>query len=191
MRRTSSGLREDVVDPSLTPFVGVVSGLLGAVIGSLLTNRLTRSRERDRLISERRFEIYMKLMDIYNAYFWWFSAELRKEPVPQRVRQNVNDLSWQLSDLLRSADEVDFLEDALEIIMGPSYESSEARYHAMSELVDRVGAQVNPRFAKKMKEIGEANRALFPTGRRSNAPGMTFTAVGLGPYRQPPEDDGC
>jgi hypothetical protein len=61
--------------------IGFVSGVGVSLFGALLATILTRRRERQRTVEERRFEIYMKLMDLHSNYFWFTVAELRKTEV--------------------------------------------------------------------------------------------------------------
>lgn len=155
------------------PLVGFLSGVGVSLVGALLANILTRRRERRRMVEERRFQIYMKLMDLYGSYFWFTVAEVHRETVRPEIRQKCRDLAWQVADLLRCADEVDFLEDILNITLGPDFATARERYEAMGVLLDRIGKRVNPRYAKKVREISEANLRIVVAGGSSNAPGAT------------------
>jgi hypothetical protein len=44
----------------------------------------------------------------------------------------------------------------------------------MSKLLDRLGSHVNPRYAKKIREISEASVTTLGSGGNSNAPGATW-----------------
>jgi hypothetical protein len=158
---------------TVDPLIAFFSGVGVSLVGALVANLLTRKRERWRVVEERRFEIYMKLMELYGSYFWFSAAEMRKEPVPDEIRQKCRDLAWQIADLLRSADEVDFLEDILDVTLGPRYATAKERYEAMGQLLERLGRRVNPRYVRKIREISEANIMAFGAGGRSNAPGAT------------------
>jgi len=150
-------------------FSGVAVSVVGAVVGSILTRR----RERRRLVEDRGFEIYMKLMELNSSYFWFSSAELNGEAVSSEVRKEAHDLAWQIADMLRSADEVEYLDEILEVTLGPSFQSASERYHAMGNLLERLGRRVNPRYANKIREISNANVAILSSGGKSNAPGAT------------------
>jgi hypothetical protein len=156
-----------MIDPLLAFFSGVGVSLVGA----LVANILTRQRERRRVVEERRFEIYMKLMDLYSSYFWFTVAELHKEVASDEIRRRCHDLAWQIADTLRSADEVDFLEQILEVTLGPTFGTATERYEATGRLLDQLGRRVNPRYSNKIRQISEANIRLLGSGGSSNAPG--------------------
>ncbi|MGH9896235.1 MAG: hypothetical protein ACREA0_30425, partial [bacterium] len=163
-------LRERSVEPALVFLSGVGVTLTGALIAHVLT----RQRERRKLVDERRFEIYMKLMDLNSQYFWIASAEVRGQPASPETRRNCRDLAWQIADILRAADEVEFLEEILDITFGPGYPTAAKRHDAMGALLDRMGERVNPRYARKIREISKANVLSLGSGARSNAPGATW-----------------
>ena len=64
VNRAVSGLRERSVEPAFVFLSGVGVTLTGALIAHMLARR----RERRKLVDERRFEIYMKLMDLNSQY---------------------------------------------------------------------------------------------------------------------------
>jgi hypothetical protein len=157
-------------DPVLAFFSGVGVSLMGALVAHMLT----RSRERRRLVDERRFEIYMKLLDLHGMYFWFTTAEMHRKPVSDEVRRKCRDLSWQIADMLRAADEVEYLDDILEVLLGPGFKTAGERYRAMSDVLDRLGKRVNPRYARRIREISSANMLALGQGADSNAPGATW-----------------
>jgi len=159
---------------TIDPILAFLSGVGVALVGALIAHVLTRQRERRRIVDERRFEIYMKLMDLYGTYFWFTTAELHRKRVPDDIRRKCRDLSWQIADLLRAADDVEDLEDVLDVLMGPGFPTATERYNAMSTLIDRIGSRVNPRYAKKIREISDANIRRLGSGGESNAPGATW-----------------
>lgn len=158
----------------ISPILAFFSGVGFTLVGALVAHMLTRRRERQRIIEERRFQIYMKLMDLHGSYFWFTTAEAHRKPVSDEIRFKCRDLSWQIADMLRAADEVENLEDILDVLMGPGFPTAVARYEAMSKLLDRLGDRVNPRYAKKIREISAANLAKLGAGTNSNAPGATW-----------------
>jgi hypothetical protein len=152
---------------------GVVATLAVSLVSVLVANILTRRRERRHVVDERRFEIFMKLMDLHSNYFWFTVAELHKEAVPAETRRSCHALAWQIADMLRAADEVEFLEQTLEVTLGPAFGTATERYEAMGRLIDQLGSTVNPRYSNKIREISDANIRLFGSGGSSNAPGAS------------------
>ena len=128
--------------------MGFLSGIGGSFVGILATNILVREREKKIFLKERRFKIYMKLMDLYTSYHWFTVAEIHKKTVRPETKQRCFSLSWQIADLLRSADEVDLSEDILNVTLGSDFPTTVARHDAMEKIIDRLGKKVNPRYAK-------------------------------------------
>lgn len=161
----------------MEPVLGFVGGVGVTLAGALIADLLTRRRERRKVLLERRFQIYMKLMELNGQYFWVASAEIRSETVPPEVRRKCHDLAWQIADLVRAADEVEFLDEILDVIFAPGYPTAGRRHDAMAALLERLGERVNPRYVRKMQEISRTNLLSLASGAHSNAPGVT----GLGP----------
>jgi hypothetical protein len=159
---------------TISPLLAFFSGVGVSLVGALIAHVLTRERDRRRVVEEGRFEIYMKLIELLGMYFWFTSAEVHRDPVPDEIRRKCRDLSWQIADLLRAADEVEYVEEILDVLMNPGFQTARERYDAMSKLLDRLGNRVNPRFAKKMRAIGEANLKTLASGGSSNAPGRLW-----------------
>jgi hypothetical protein len=155
------------------PVVGFLSGIGVSLIGALTSYALTKYRERRRLVDERSFEIYMRLLDVYGSYFWFMTAEMNKEPVPKEVRKRCHDLSWQIADMLRAADEIDPIEKILDVLLGPAFETAKERYDEMGRVIDQLGRRINPRYTSKIRKISEENMRTLGIGRSSNAPGAT------------------
>jgi hypothetical protein len=149
------------------------SGVGVSLIGALVSNILTTRRERRRLVNERRFEIFMKLLDLYGSYFWFTAAELHKETVPREIRKRCHDLAWQIADMLRSADELESIEEILDVLLGSSFDTAAKRYEEMGRILDQLGRRVNPRYSSKIRKISEQNIHIMTSGRPSNAPGTT------------------
>ena len=159
---------------TISSLLAFFSGVGVSLVGVLVAHILTRERDRRRVVEERRFEIYMKLMDLHGMYFRFTTAEFHREAISDEVRRKCRDLSWRIADILRAADEVEYLEDILDVLMGPGFQTARERYDAMSKLLDRLGSRVNPRYAKKIREISEANLTTLGAGGSSNAPGATW-----------------
>ncbi len=160
--------------PLLVPIVAFTSGIVTTLTGALIANILTRKRERQTLVDSRRFEIYMKLMDLNARYSVVVSAETRGKPVAPEILNGCRGLSWAIADLLRSADEVEFLEETLDVIFSPHYLTAIDRYKTMKLLLEKFSKRVNPRYTKKIREISEANIKLVSENKITNAPGATF-----------------
>jgi hypothetical protein len=158
----------------MAQLIGFFSGVGVSLVGALLATFFTRRRERRRVVEERRFEIYMKLIDLQSSYFWFTIAELHQQPVSDDTRKRCHEIAWQIADMLRSADEVDFLEQILEVTLGSNFVTATQRDEVMGKLIDQLGSKINPRYTKKIREISDANVRLRASGRSSNAPGQPY-----------------
>ncbi len=156
----------------MDPFWAFISGVGVSLTAALIANILTRERERKRIIEERRFSIYMKLMNLHGLYFFFYSCEERSAPLAPQIKQQVKDLAWQIADLLRSADEIKHLDEILDVLFAPTFNTAKDRYHAMKALINKLGQDINPRYTKKMRSISESNIEYLATGHRPNAPGF-------------------
>lgn len=154
--------------------IAFLSGVGLTLTSALFAHLLTLRRERRKSIEQRNFEIYMKLMELNGEYFWVASAEVTGAPVSPRVCRKCSDLAWKIADILRAADEVEYLNDVLDVIFSPSYPTPTKRHDAMGALLDRMGKRVNTRYSKKIREISLANLRSLGSGERSNAPGATW-----------------
>jgi hypothetical protein len=154
---------------ALPALIGFASGVGVSVVGAILTNWLSRKRDRRRAVEERRFEIYRKLHELQGSYVHFASAEFFECEIPPEEHEKCRVLAWQCADLLRSADEVDLLEEILDVIFGDGFRTAQERYDVMGQLLDRLGNRISPRFQAKMRQIDEANRRRSGV-RPSNAP---------------------
>jgi hypothetical protein len=68
--------------------------------------------------------------------------------------------------MLRSADEVDSLEEILEITLSPKFGTANERYEAMGKVLDHLGTRINPRYSKKIGE--ESVKRIFGFWRQAD-----------------------
>jgi len=154
-----------------------VSGIGVVGIGALVTNILTKRRDRTANREKARLDIYMDLAHLYSIYFWVASAEVRKVEVPADISRSCPSLAWKIADKLRAAGDLTETEQILEVLFSDRYESAMSRYGVMGEIIKGMGKRVNPRYSSKMSEIGDSNllnpkRSSFSF--KSHAPGTPF-----------------
>jgi len=137
--------------------LGFLSGIFVTVIGAKADSKFRKKRDKAKRIEDVRFNVYMKLMDLYNLYFWFASAETRKEKVSKEVQQKVRELAWEVGYYLRTADEIEYLEDIMYVIFSNKYDSFKSRYNDMNLLLDKLGDLVNPRYSRIIKNISNEN----------------------------------
>ena len=151
----------------LLPFLTFLGGV---VCTAVVNHEFTSRAERRRILAEKRFKLYMALLDLQAEYFWFTTCELHNDQVSGEVRKRAHNLSWQIADMLREADAVEFLDDTLDILFSNKFATARERYDALSSLTDRLGLIVNPKYFKKIKALSAGNVAI---GKSANAPGAT------------------
>ena len=158
----------------LGPLLGFLGGIAVALIGAIAAYLLQRRLERRNRIESERFQVYMGLMELHGLYFGVQAAELNGDSVPKDTRMKVRELAWQISDRLRSADDVDDLDRILEVLLSSGYGSAQDRYQAIEQLLRDLGDKVNPRYAAAVRQLSEGNVRRTAKGIRpsSNTPGF-------------------
>jgi hypothetical protein len=163
----------------LQAIVAFASGIMVALIGAVVAAVVQRKVKHRRHIEETQFQVYMKLLNVYNLYFWVASLEMTSEEVDPDHKRQIRDCAWRIADLLRSEDDVPFADEILRVLMSNEYVSASARHHVMSLLVDKLGASVNPRYQRAIKAISEANVMRIGLGEQS--PVKSTTPASMGP----------
>lgn len=158
----------------LSILISFLSGIGLSLVGGLFAYLFQRRGEKQRLIEQARYDIFMKLLDLYGLYFWVYSAEVKKEEVKQSIKEKIWPLAWQISDKLRVADNLNHMEDILDVLFSNKYETAEQRYKAIENVLSKLTKTINPRFASAMNQVGGLNtKAIMENPmKRSNAPGF-------------------
>lgn len=160
---------------------GFASGVSLAAITALIKFALDRHKDRRQRIEANTFDVFMLLMELEGMYFFVASAELRHEEVAPETKRKVMELAWRIADKLRYEDEVPYLHEILSILMcEPAYDTAFSRHTAMVELVKRLGAVANPRYAQVIEAVSAANVAQSNRTRlqERKAPGLLWSGVG-------------
>ena len=147
--------------------IGFASGVGVSLIGAIIGYVFQRRAEKRRRIEETRFQVYMKLMDVYSLYFWVVSLELRKEEVSLELKRRIRNKTWQIADLLRFEDSISYIENILRVLMSNEYPTAKARYYEMDKILNKLGSLVNPRYKHVIKSISEGNVMRLGSGKRS------------------------
>lgn len=153
--------------------LGFVSGIGVILVGAYVASILQRRNERLRRTEDTLFKIYMKLMELNGYYFWYTSAEIRKEKVPSDIKRKTRDLSWQISDLLRVTDDFKLLPRILTVLFDDNSIPARERYDEIKKIINELGDLINPQYSKIMKEISQRNIHKRTIGRMpdDNTPG--------------------
>jgi hypothetical protein len=153
---------------------GFLSAIGLAVITAIVTADVERRSARRARVEDARFQIYMKLLDLYNLYFWVASKEIHGEEVRPEMKDQIRAVSWQINDQLRAADEVEHMPEILNVVLSTHFESAADRHRAIDEVVKKLGETVNPRYAEAVRQISEGNLLRLAAGKRGSdtTPGL-------------------
>lgn len=155
-----------------------LSGIGVTLVGALVVHLLQRSEARKRRTSDAQTEIYFKMLDLSGQYFWVASLEIHQNEIDGSRKSKICSLAWEISDLVRKEDNVQFADQILRVLMSNEYSSATDRHRKMDALLEKLGKVVNPKFQKISKELSEANLLRIGYGDRSptqsTTPGFMF-----------------
>ena len=163
----------------LQALIAFASGVSVVLIGAIISYLFQRRTEKQRRIKETQFQVYMKLLDIYNLYFWVTSLKLEGEEVNPELKRNIRNSAWQIADLLRSEDSVSYTENILRVLMSDKYSTAIARHEEMGEILNKFGSLVNPRYQRVIKSISEDNLIGFNSKKQSFLKSTTPSSMGI------------
>jgi hypothetical protein len=156
--------------------IGFMSGVLVTLVGAWISSHLDTRNRRAEELEKAQFEIYMRLLDINQLYFYVTAAEVHGEEPPIELRRTIREKAWALKDKLREFDRVQHTEGILDVLFSDDYESARDRARNIDVLLDELGSMVNPRYTNAIRRIDKINQAKMVEKPvlHSNAPGATF-----------------
>lgn len=154
-------------------WVAFLSGVITVLITAQITRWFQRGDERHKKVQEVRAHVYMSMLDLYNAYFWFTVAEFHKEEIKPHHIERCRKLGWEMCDKVRESDDASLIEQVAHVVFSNTYPTATARYDAMGKIVDQLGKAVNPNYVRIVSGIQTENQRLFLGNpeRKSNAPG--------------------
>lgn len=153
-------------------------GVLATLVGGLVASVVQRHNEAVKQKAEARLDVYFRLLDLNQQYFWIAAAELHGEKAQPEVAAHCRKLSWKLADKLRTSDSVEHLDEILAILFSSSFTSANERANRLGQLLDDYGILVNPDYARAIKRISEENILLLGSGARIKNLAPTTWIVG-------------
>ena len=162
----------------LQALIGFVSGIGVALISASIGFIFQRKSEKKHRVKETQYQVYIKLLDLYNYYFWVVSLELSGEEVKPDLKKKIRDTTWQIADLLCLEDSVSNIESILRVLMSEEYITGKARYDEIDKILNKYGSIVNPYYQKIIKSISENNVKLLGFGKRSFLKSTTPASMG-------------
>ena len=154
--------------------IGFLSGIGVSVFSAIVTNIIQKRNNAEQIKEEIRFEVYMKLMEIYSLYWSICVAESQNEECDPQRKIKLWDLSWQVADSIRECDNIEYVEDIINVLFNHNFKLAKDRYNEMKKILKKLGDKVNPKYNKIMIRISDENYKYLEqnfTGS-SNAPGV-------------------
>ena len=148
----------------LTASFGFFSGLFVALIAAWINVKLGKNKEDAQKLESAEYEMFLRLNDLYNWYFWFSTNELHKEKTPQNTVDECHKIANELAKLLHANERTEFANELMRILHDESYPTYDARWKHMSLLSDKMGDKVVPVHRKHLKEIGENNINFMADG---------------------------
>ena len=141
--------------------VGVIVGggitILAVVIAYVLQSRRERKETEDEII----FIIYMMLLELVGHHFWIVSDETLGQKSSERVLSSYHRTCWRIADEIRKVDKLQEAEDILRVMFSLAYDTESKRSDDFGKILDSIGQQVNPNYARIIKEISEENQIML------------------------------
>ena len=141
----------------LTIVSSFLSGLFVALIAALIKVKLDQSKEVSVKLKEAEYEMFLKLNDLYNWYFWFSTNELHKKETPKEIVGECHSIAQELAKLLHANERTEFAKELMKILHDESYPTYDARWKHMFSLAEKMGDKVVPLHRKYLKEIGDSN----------------------------------
>lgn len=142
-------------------FAGFVSGVLLALAGAWINISLSKRSQDKSVLKAAEYEMYLKLNDLYNWYFWYATNELHKKDTPQDITNECYKIATGLAKLLHENEETEFAQELMQILYDESYETYNKRWKHMSVLSEKMGNKVVPVHRKRLNQINESNILLM------------------------------
>jgi hypothetical protein len=142
-------------------FAGFVSGVLLALAGAWINITLNNRSADNVALKAAEYEMYLKLNDLYNWYFWYATNELHKIDTPQDIADECHKIAVDLARLLHENEVTEFAEELLKILYDESYETYDQRWKHMSALSEKMGNKVVPVHRQRLSQISESNIHLM------------------------------
>jgi len=148
----------------LAAILGFIGGVTLAVLTALINLKITNTKEKKIKTEEAEYNLYLKLNDLYNWYFWLATNELHKVETSNEVKDTIYDIAIDIAKLLHKNENSEFAEELLKILYDESYETYDQRWKHMSDLSERMGCKTVPKHQEYLKALGNQNITLMAKG---------------------------
>ena len=141
--------------------LGFIGGISLALITALINLKLSNEKEAKKELESAEYNLYIKLNDLYNWYFWLATNELHKKETNEDVTDTIHKIAIDIAELLHKNETSEFAEELLKILYDESYVTYDERWKQMAELSDKMGYKVVPKHQKYLKELSNSNILLM------------------------------
>jgi len=146
------------MDPGISKeAIGFASVVGAAAVGAVATALVQAFREKRRRIRARQADIYYRLMMLRTLWWPMVLNDGHADRVDPRDRRAIHDAAWQLSDVVRSADDRSDLKDIVRILFSEEFGTAGDRYAEMERVISRLGQKANPNYVAATHEVSRAN----------------------------------
>ena len=140
---------------------GFVSGVLLSLAGAWINIYFGKRSESNSILKAAEYEMYLKLNDLYNWYFWYATNELHKKNTPQEITDECHKIAIELARLLHGNEDTEFSQELIKILYDEGYKTYDERWKHMSALSEKMGDKVVPIHRKRLSEISNSNIHLM------------------------------
>src|SRR5882762_5555755 len=102
--------------PLTDPWLAFLGGVLAPLVAGLIASLVQRNNETRRRRAETRLDIYFRLLELHQHYFWVASAEVTGEKRPKEALAACRRVAWEIADKLRTFDSVEHLDETLAVL---------------------------------------------------------------------------
>lgn len=142
-------------------FAGFVSGVLLALAAAWINISLSKRTQDKSALNVAEYEMYLKLNDLYNWYFWYATNELHEKDTPQDITDECHKIAIGLAKLLHENEKTEFAQELMQILYDESYETYNQRWKHMSALSEKMGDKVVPVHRQRLNQISKSNIHLM------------------------------
>ena len=142
-------------------FAGFVSGILIALTATWINITLNKKSEKNSSLRAAEYEMYLKLNDLYNWYFWYSTNEFHKIDTPQDITDECHKIAINLARILHQNEDTEFAPELIKILYDEGYKTYDERWKHMSTLSEKMGNKVVPIHRQRLSEITNTNIRLM------------------------------
>jgi len=124
--------------------IGFLSGVVLSIFTAFINFRLSRKPDEYKALVKSKYEIYLKLNDLYNWYFWLVTNELHNKETDKETIETIHNIAVNLARELHKNENSEFTEKLLRILYDESYETFDARWKHISKLSEKLATKLLP-----------------------------------------------